>query len=159
MFYASFARELIRLVQLHVLMQIGSDLFFQVSWALLIFCIFMPELINCKVSLFCLLCFPFCTICWRFSILREREEMKSKLSPGACEIKLACLQCAISIISSTLLSLQFVTSACTKTNISMGKKPESSTGGGKDSNGDDILSASMIPTAMWAGRLVSLHAS
>lgn len=126
MFHASFAWKLIRLVQLHVLMQIGSDLFFQVSWALLIFYIFMPELINCKVSLFCLLCFPFYTICWRFSILREREEMKSKLSPGACEIKLACLQCAISIISYILLSLQFVTSVCTKTNISMGKKPENS---------------------------------
>lgn len=57
MFHASFAWKLIRLVQLHVLMQIGSDLFFQVSWALLIFCIFMPELINCQVSLFCLLVF------------------------------------------------------------------------------------------------------
>ena len=59
----------------------------------------MLELINCKVSLFCLLCFPLYTICWRFSIFRKREEMKSKLSPWVCEIKFASLQYAISIIS------------------------------------------------------------
>lgn len=86
----------------------------------------MPELINCQVSLFCLLFFPFYTIHWRFSILREREEMRSKLSPEACEIKFADLQCASSIISYVLLSLQFVTSVCTKTNVSVGKKPENS---------------------------------
>lgn len=84
----------------------------------------MVELINCKVSFFCLLCFPLYTSCWRFSILREKEEMTSKLSPWACKIKLAYLQSAISIISYIFLCLQFVTSTCTKTNISMKKKQE-----------------------------------
>lgn len=52
--------------------------------------------------------------------------MRSKLSPGACEIKFAYPQCASSIISYVLLSLQFVTSVRTKTNVSVGKKPENS---------------------------------
>lgn len=56
--------------------------------------------------------------------MREKEEMKSKLSPWVCEIKFAYVQSAISIISFILLSLQFVTSIRTKANISMGKKPE-----------------------------------
>lgn len=52
--------------------------------------------------------------------------MTSKLSPWACEIKLAHLQCAVSINSYILQSLQFVTGVCTKTSISVGKKPENS---------------------------------
>lgn len=86
----------------------------------------MLELINCKVSLFCLLCFPLYTICWWFSILGVREEMKSKLSPWACEIKFASLQSATSIISYILLSLQSVTSICTKLTYQWGKNPENS---------------------------------
>lgn len=46
----------------------------------------MLQLIDCKVSFFCLLCFPSYTICWGFFILSKKEQMKSKLSPWACEI-------------------------------------------------------------------------
>lgn len=65
---------------------IGLNLFFQGSWALLVVCVFMLQLIDCEASFFCLLCFPLYTICWRFFILSKKEQMKSKLSPWACEI-------------------------------------------------------------------------
>lgn len=116
----------------------------------------MLELINCKVSLYCLLCFPLYTICWWFSTLRVREEMKSKLSPWACEIKFASLQSATSIISYILLSLQSVTSICTKLTYQWGRTQKTVIGSvpGEDSNGNHILSVSVITASMRAWRLV-----
>lgn len=106
----------------------------------------MLELINCKVSLFCLLCFPLYTICWWFSILREGEEMKSKLSPWACEIKFASLKSATSMISYILLSLQFVTTICTKLTYQWGRTQKTVIGNvpGKDSSGNHTLSVSQV---------------
>ena len=110
----------------------------------------MLELINCKVSLFCLLCFPLYTICWRFSILRKREEMKSKLSPWVCEIKFASLQYAISIISYIywafilwqVYALKLADQEGRNQKTVIGRVPD------EDSNGDPILPASVI-TKQW----------
>lgn len=78
----------------------------------------------------------------------EMEEMKSKLSPWACEMELAYLNSATSIISYILLSLQFVTSIYTKTSRSTRKKPETSDITGRvpdeDNSRDHSLSASII---------------
>ena len=109
----------------------------------------MLELINCKVSpiLFALFSFIY-TICYRFSTFERWGEMKSKLSPWACEMELAYLKSATSIISYILLSLQFVTSIYTKTSRSTRKKPETSDITGRvpdeDNSRDHSLSASII---------------